>query len=601
MFLDDSKTGIHMITPNDTPLHKVERIPSGSSAMSKRSSAPERLVKSPFLDSKNSDYDSSPTLPVRRYSMQKSETVKGALEMKSDFISKLMELDGSIQDDFDDLDSIRSTVSDITNPTIFLSIERTDSTQSIDTYYTEIEYDRLDSSSGSKDLPPRPVARELTACSQDSFISSVENNPASSASPPPMPPPPRPFITEQNAPVESQNIPTSERDEEVPDNDTPPVPFLRRLTERSIRVDLDIPPVPFLRRLTESSIRVDQIFDDSSTEDSIQKQRIERPQSSSLTKLAIAFLENVTVGTNYHLLKKYETSFVGRDAVDFMLESGFACTREDAVFLGQRLQMELNLFYHVSRDHSFKDGDYFYRFTDTTDECVSEHPNISSLDLLKVADVFERDIRVASHCQYFMKFKSTFVGSEAVDYLVRSGLANHRKHAVFLGQRLLKDLNLFHHVAHLHQFKDANLFYRFSRRWDCDSTSRTSDDVSSTSTSSSLMAPQKEGKSTQDMRPMLAKVSSSLRGFPLRPSLRLASSEFNQGSSRTVTFGSVDERVYERTLRIHPSTRAGPSLGLGWNYEDKVSVPISDVEPSKVSHRPRRIFNCPEVPKEHSR
>jgi len=173
MFLDDSKTGIHMITPNDTPLHKVERIPSGSSAMSKRSSAPERLVKSPFLDSKNSDYDSSPTLPVRRYSMQKSETVKGALEMKSDFISKLMELDGSIQDDFDDLDSIRSTVSDITNPTIFLSIERTDSTQSIDTYYTEIEYDRLDSSSGSKDLPPRPVARELTACSQDSFISSV--------------------------------------------------------------------------------------------------------------------------------------------------------------------------------------------------------------------------------------------------------------------------------------------------------------------------------------------------------------------------------------------------------------------------------------------
>jgi len=567
MFLDDSKTRIHPITPNDTPLHKVERIRSGSSsssAMFKRSSAPERLVQSPFLDTKNSDYDSSPNLPVRRYSMQNSETVKGALETRSNFISKLMQLDGSIQFDFDDLDSIGSSVSDITNPTIFLSIERTDSTHSIDTDYTEIEYDRLDSSSGSKDLPPRPVARELTAYSQGSFNSSVENNPSSSASPPPMPPPPRPFATEKNTPVESQSIPTSERDEEVPDNDTPPVPFLRQLTERSIRVD--------------------QIVDDSSTKDSIQKQRIERPQSSSLTKLAIAFLENVTVGTNFHLLKKYETSFVGRDAVDFMLESGFACTREDAVFLGQRLQRELNLFYHVSWDHSFKDGDYFYRFTDTTDECVSKHPNISSLDLLKVADVFERDIRVASHCQYLMKFKSTFVGSEAVDYLVRSGLANHRKRAVFLGQRLLKDLNLFHHVAHLHQFKDANLFYRFSRRCDCDSTSRTSDGASFTSMSSLIMAPQKESKITQDMRPMLAKVSSSQRGFPLRPSLRLAkSSEFNQGSSRTVTFGSVDERVYERTLRIHPSTQTGPSLGIGWNYEDKVSVLISDEEPSKVS------------------
>jgi len=330
MFVDDSKTRIQTI--------------------SKRSSGPWcKPVKSPLFDTENGICDSSPpTLPVRKLSVQDSQAVKALfLELESNFLSELLQHDESIQDDFDDLESIGSSVSDITNPTTFRSSQRSDSAYSINTYSPEIEHHRPSSSSDRKDLPPKPVARQLTVASQDSFHSSVEKNSASSALFPPMSPPPRPFATGRDRPVESQGHSTTPERDEVLDNDTPPVPFLRRLTERTTHVD--------------------QICDDSSTKDSIQEQGI--------------------------------------------------------------------------------------------------------------------------------------------------------------------------------------------------------------------------------MNQQLVEVPSLQCGIRLRSSLRLIkSSESNHGSSRAVTFGSVDERVYERTPEMCPSTQSGASIGLGWNYEDKASVPISDDESSQISDRPQKDF-----------
>lgn len=44
-----------------------------------------------------------------------------------------------------------------------------------------------------------------------------------------------------------------------------------------------------------------------------------------------------------------------------------------------------------------------------------------------------------------------------------------------------------------------------------------------------------------------------------------------QDGRRRVSFGNVRIRTHERILEVHPCTSSGPSLGLGWMYEDEVS------------------------------
>jgi hypothetical protein len=88
------------------------------------------------------------------------------------------------------------------------------------------------------------------------------------------------------------------------------------------------------------------------------------PIPYSLMKMAEELRKGVAVRTHSYHFTKYKKTFVGSEAVDFMVASNMSVTREDAVFLGQRLMKELNLFFHVCWDHTFKDGHYFYRFTD---------------------------------------------------------------------------------------------------------------------------------------------------------------------------------------------------------------------------------------------
>lgn len=56
-------------------------------------------------------------------------------------------------------------------------------------------------------------------------------------------------------------------------------------------------------------------------------------------------------------------------------------------------------------------------------------------------------------------YKSCFVGSEAVDWLVEK-LNVSRPQAVAIGKKLVNK-KIIHHVSDEHSFKDENLFYRF--------------------------------------------------------------------------------------------------------------------------------------------
>ena len=80
-----------------------------------------------------------------------------------------------------------------------------------------------------------------------------------------------------------------------------------------------------------------------------------------LSALAAAFKSNVEVKDRKYHLKAYPQCFIGSEAVDYLIESGHAITREDAVDLGRALQA-CHLFEHVTRDHQFQDNYLFFRF-----------------------------------------------------------------------------------------------------------------------------------------------------------------------------------------------------------------------------------------------
>ena len=59
------------------------------------------------------------------------------------------------------------------------------------------------------------------------------------------------------------------------------------------------------------------------------------------------------------------------------------------------------------------------------------------------------------------KYAMCFVGSEAVETLVREGIANDETDALRIGNMMLS-AGVFHHVQHAHPFENKKLFYRFA-------------------------------------------------------------------------------------------------------------------------------------------
>ena len=73
-----------------------------------------------------------------------------------------------------------------------------------------------------------------------------------------------------------------------------------------------------------------------------------------LEDIAVAFRENVELEDRRFRLKTFKGCFVGLEAVDYLVKSGAAPSRQDAVELGNAL-MASYVFEHVTRDHAFAD------------------------------------------------------------------------------------------------------------------------------------------------------------------------------------------------------------------------------------------------------
>ena len=155
-------------------------------------------------------------------------------------------------------------------------------------------------------------------------------------------------------------------------------------------------------------------------------------------------------------LTKYKRCFKGSDAVSWMVRSGHAQTRESAVRLGSMLVARRTI-HHVLDEHDFRDkSNIFYRFfvdeMDTT-VCAPEEAASIARALRRAVPIRDREWRRKV-------YRNCFVGSEAVDVLLRQGRAPTRAAAVHLGLQLER-AGLFQHVRGKHRFKDAMLFYIF--------------------------------------------------------------------------------------------------------------------------------------------
>jgi hypothetical protein len=208
-----------------------------------------------------------------------------------------------------------------------------------------------------------------------------------------------------------------------------------------------------------------------------------------LQDIAEQLLRGVCVADRAWHLKRYRNVFVGCEAVDFLVQSRLAPGRDEAVELGRRLEEELKLFCHVTKGHAFKDEYKFYRFqasalddnsdssasTGKHDGAISSGSNTSrgdNLSLEQIAKLLRKTVQVKTRMYHLQEYRSCFVGSEAVDYLVRGGIAATREEAVGLVRQMASELDFVTHVCGDHVFEDDYLFYRFTSadKGHCDSS-----------------------------------------------------------------------------------------------------------------------------------
>jgi WD40 repeat protein len=88
-------------------------------------------------------------------------------------------------------------------------------------------------------------------------------------------------------------------------------------------------------------------------------------ESLTLHVVAQNLVSSVESRHRKYLMKTYKDCFVCSEAVTYLVEKGYALTRQDAVDLGRVLATHLLLFEHVSKkDKLFEDSKELYRFSD---------------------------------------------------------------------------------------------------------------------------------------------------------------------------------------------------------------------------------------------
>lgn len=121
----------------------------------------------------------------------------------------------------------------------------------------------------------------------------------------------------------------------------------------------------------------------------------ERPDID-LDELVARFKKNVSIKDRRYRLTTYKDCFVGSEAVQWLVTSGTAQTRQDAINLGLLLQ-DAGIIEHCLRDHDFKDEELFYKFIPDSER--GGRPRRQQGNLLSWADLISSPMKAGSDLQ----------------------------------------------------------------------------------------------------------------------------------------------------------------------------------------------------------
>ncbi len=171
--------------------------------------------------------------------------------------------------------------------------------------------------------------------------------------------------------------------------------------------------------------------------------------------IAQAMVESDRVQSKDRLyrLTTYKDCFLGKDAATW-IEEYLSVSRRQAEDVGNLL-LKLGFFYHVAKDQSFRDGDFFYRLA-----APEKAIELIDLDLVMEESRRLRGFDAQNRTWRGIRFPKVFVGSEAVGWL-SSFYGINFNDAIALGQ-ILNDIYYFRHVADEHDFVDRDYFYRMT-------------------------------------------------------------------------------------------------------------------------------------------
>ncbi|XP_033645441.1 DEP domain-containing mTOR-interacting protein-like [Asterias rubens] len=181
-------------------------------------------------------------------------------------------------------------------------------------------------------------------------------------------------------------------------------------------------------------------------------------------KLRLSFhsCDPAMVKDRRHHLRMYPKSFIGNEAVDWLIKNIGVKDRPTATLMLNILQSH-NVVHHVCDDHTFKDAYLFYRFrvddgtlpqSRDTELYIKSHQLYHELTQLGNSSIMK------VHNELGNMYDKSFYGTQLVNWLVKNRSCSSRQEAVGLGKDLLEN-DLIRHVTTEHHFKDERHLYQF--------------------------------------------------------------------------------------------------------------------------------------------